>query len=366
MSFFSTFEASDDDEFSFMPSGIARDPDYLIDGSTFPYGEVTGLLNMARAAVGLTNMVVGSARNSTLARAADQANERADREEERRQEAEQRAFQAQAQAEAAQAAAEEARDACQATQAELEATREKLKLEEELRKLGIQPNREVTDEEVRIARLGVGYVNNKTNIGIVGRQNDGKSTLVNCFRGVDHNAPESAITGETETTRRSKAYPDSIHADVVWHDIPGGGTAHTSAWGYYYEQKLFAYDKLLLAHSSTLIEMDVQILKICKYRSQECVVVRTKADDHVRNCKRRCVYSTVEEARNDFIGQVRRDTEAKNAEAGGVRELSPAYTDYIVCEMGITQLVCGREPSSDPTEQVIDEEALLRRLHLIS
>lgn len=115
-----------------------------------------------------------------------------------------------------------------------------------------------------------------------------------------------------------------------------------------------------------MAQLAVKILKICKYRSQECIVVRTKADEHIRNCKRRCDYSTVDEARHDFVGQVRRDTEAKNAEAGEIRELSPAYTDYIVSEMGITQLVCGREQSRDPAEHVIDEDALLRRLNLIA
>lgn len=54
-----------------------------------------------------------------------------------------------------------------------------------------------------------------TNIGIIGDQNDGKSTLVNCFRGIAYNAPKSAITGKTEVTRRSAAYPDNRHIGVV-------------------------------------------------------------------------------------------------------------------------------------------------------
>jgi energy-coupling factor transporter ATP-binding protein EcfA2 len=98
-----------------------------------------------------------------------------------------------------------------------------------------------------------------TNIGVAGDQNDGKSTLVNCFRGVAHNAPESAMTGETEVTRRSAAYPDDRHIGVVWHDISGGGTTYNTAWGYYYNQKLFAYDKLVLAHSSTLSEVSISL-----------------------------------------------------------------------------------------------------------
>ncbi|KAJ4264381.1 hypothetical protein NW762_005579 [Fusarium torreyae] len=276
---------------------------------------------------------------------AREATRRAENEEKERKEAEKRASEA---------------------EAEKEATLERLKLEEELHKLGIPPSRVVSDEEIRTSRLDVSYVNNMCNIGVVGRQNEGKSTLVNCFRGLDHNAPGSAMTGKTEVTRKSTPYADNLHNGVVWHDISGGGTTQTTAWGYYYEQKLFAYDKLVLTHSSTLSELDVQILQVCKHRKQECIVVRTKADAHIRNCKRRCNHETIEKAREDFINQVRQDTIAKNEEAGKARELCPEYTDYIVSEMGIAQLVKGQAPSGDPYEQVIDEESLLRKLRLLS
>ncbi|KAG5752182.1 hypothetical protein H9Q70_005157 [Fusarium xylarioides] len=323
MSFFSTQDDSDDEGFTVRPTFFTVDLNELAGGGSpafdpnpqfqsqsngsdsevIGYDDIMRFFNIVRGAVGLANMIRGESRDETLAQAAHQANERAEREEERRREAEEQTSVAQAVALAAQAAAVVA-------QAEVEATQKRLKLVEELHRL--------------------------------------------------------AMTGETEVTRRSAAYPDDRHIGVVWHDISGGGTTYTTAWGYYYNQKLFAYDKLVLAHSSTMSELAVKILKICKYRSQECIVVRTKADEHIRNCKRRCDYSTVEEARHDFVGQVRRDTEAKNSEAGEIRELSPAYTDYIVSEMGITQVVCGMEQSRDPAEHVIDEDALLRRLNLIA
>lgn len=114
------------------------------------------------------------------------------------------------------------------------------------------------------------------------------------------------------------------------------------------------------------MQLAVKILKICKYRSQECIIMRTKADKHIQNCKRRCDYSTVDEARHNFISQVQRDTEAKNAEASEIRKLSLAYTDYIISKMGITQLVYSRQQSYNPTEHIINEDALLRRLNLIA
>ncbi|ENH72336.1 Interferon-inducible GTPase 5 [Fusarium oxysporum f. sp. cubense race 1] len=275
MSFFSTPDDSDDEGFTVRPTFFPIDLNELVGGGSpasnpnsqfqsqsngsdsevIGYDDIMRFFNIARGAVGLANMIRGEARHETLAQAAHQANERAEREEGRRREAEEQTSVAQAVALAAQDAAETAQAAAEAAQAEVKATQKRLKLVEELYRLGIEPDREVTDEEVRTARLGVGYVNDMTNIGVVGDQNDGKSTLVNCFRGVAHSAPESAMTGETEVTRRSAAYPDDKHIGVVWHDISGGGTTYTTAWRYYYNQKLFAYDKLVLAHSSTLSEI---------------------------------------------------------------------------------------------------------------
>ncbi|KAF9771736.1 hypothetical protein IL306_010613 [Fusarium sp. DS 682] len=318
--------------------------------------DIKMFLDITKSLLSLGSIILGQ--GGDVSRSVREINERLEREEQRRREAEEQTSEAQAAAEAAQTAAFVA-------QSENEATQEEMKHLRELWRLGIPPEREAADEEVVTARSSIGYVNGKTNIGVVGDQNVGKSTLVNCFRGIAHNTRDSAMTGEAETTMTSNAYRDDKHPNVVWHDVSGGGIPRTTAWQYYYDQKLFAYDKLILAHHSTLSEMNVRMLKVCKHREQECTVVRTKADEHIRNCKRRNSYETVEEARNDFINQVRRDTEAKNAEAGKVRQLAPAYKDYIVSEMGVMQLVCGRKQSSDPAEHVIDEQALLEKLELM-
>lgn len=93
-----------------------------------------------------------------------------------------------------------------------------------------------------------GYIN----VAVTGFQNAGKSTLVNRLRGKDHWDVDAAQTGEAETTTKAKAFHDLKHPNFVWHDIPGGGVANVKAWGYYYNQKLFAYDIVLVVHEATL------------------------------------------------------------------------------------------------------------------
>ncbi len=252
---------------------------------------------------------------------------------------------------------------------------------------GIDPDDIITNEDIRNARREVGYIDGCINTAVVGSQNEGKSTLINCLCGVEAGAEGSAEVGETEVTSVTTRYVDNIHEGFVWYDVPGSGVTSTRAWGYYEKLKLFAYDKIVLVHTATAkqachpsllvsrctnttnkvtppLQSDIQIMQLCKYRGQECIVVRTKADQHVRNCRRRKKYATVEEARADYICQVREDTRISNSEAAVVRDLSPEYTDYIVCEMGINQLVRSLPPSEDECEQVINERRFLEKLGL--
>ncbi len=124
-----------------------------------------------------------------------------------------------------------------------------------VRARGLEPDREITEEETRNAKLAVGYVVGQINIAVVGRQNEGKSSLVNSLRGIRPGHPHRAAVGEAETTKVAVAFKDETHTGVVWHDLPGGGTSNISAWGYYYDCKLYAYDKILLVHSSALSEV---------------------------------------------------------------------------------------------------------------
>lgn len=97
---------------------------------------------------------------------------------------------------------------------------------------------------------------------------------------------------------------------------------------------------------------------------QECIVVRTKADMHIGNCKRNKRHATVEAAREDYLGQVRKDTEAVRARTSKAKTLQVDFADFVVSEMSVRRLVAGDAPSEDPLEQVIDEERFLCQLGL--
>ncbi|KAL8394176.1 hypothetical protein RB595_002240 [Gaeumannomyces hyphopodioides] len=239
--------------------------------------------------------------------------------------------------------------------------RQEVNLQNRMRVIGFDPDRVISDEEIKSAREELGYVQGFSNIAIVGFQNAGKSSLCNSLRGVRHSDAAAAKVEESETTMKHDAYPDARHAGVVWHDLPGGGTQESKAFNYYYNLKLFAYDKLLLVHSSTLTELDIGILHVAKLREQPYVVARSKADLHIRNCKRTKGHATVRAAREDYLAQVRRDADATNSQAEevGVRELK--FRDHVVSEMGVRQVVMGEAPESE-FDEVIEEAELLGHL----
>ncbi len=51
------------------------------------------------------------------------------------------------------------------------------------------------------------------------------------------------------------------------YDLPGAGTQSVTAYGYYYSQKLFAYDKVILVHETTLTEVSLTVpMLVSDYR----------------------------------------------------------------------------------------------------
>ncbi|KAI1644214.1 interferon-inducible GTPase-domain-containing protein [Daldinia loculata] len=238
----------------------------------------------------------------------------------------------------------------------------KERYERELRELGVLPDRKITDADIKYARAVAGYEDGCVNIALIGSQGTGKSSLINSLRGLSHGDRDAAEVGDIETTLRRKKYRDS--KSIVWYDIPGSGTRNVSAWQYYYDNDLYIYDKIVFVHGKILTESDLRILKLCQYRKQEWVSVRSKADLHIWSYKRRRGMCPAE-ARQCYIDAVRSDTATYNArDENSVEDLKLSVKDYIVSDMGVLQLVTGSEPSEDPIEQVIDEAAFLEDLGL--
>jgi len=124
-----------------------------------------------------------------------------------------------------------------------------------MQRLGICPDRKVSEEEMHQAKVDIGYIFGRVNIGVVGVRGAGKSTMINCLRGVEAGDATAASVGEVENTVESTQYIDDRYSNNVYYDHPGGAVMNVTAWNYYYRQRLFAYDKLLLVHTDTPTEV---------------------------------------------------------------------------------------------------------------
>ncbi|KAI1803142.1 interferon-inducible GTPase-domain-containing protein [Daldinia bambusicola] len=247
---------------------------------------------------------------------------------------------------------------------------EKERYERELRDLGVPADSEtMIDAAIKDAREMAGYEESCVNIAVIGSPGAGKSSLVNSLRGLSRDDRGAAKVGEGTTTHpppwmRAK-YKDDYHKNVVWYDIPASETRNVSAFDYYLYNDLYIFDKIVFVHNTKLTKSDLRVLKLCQYRKQDWISVRSKADFQIWNCKRRKGIPLAE-ARQCYIDAVQADMAAYDDAQGEnmVPELKLSVKDYIVSEVGVLQLVTGSEPSDDPFEQLIDEAAFLEKLGL--
>ncbi|KAK4066217.1 uncharacterized protein Triagg1_8049 [Trichoderma aggressivum f. europaeum] len=228
---------------------------------------------------------------------------------------------------------------------------------------------DISPEDVEEAKRDINHDPDTVNIAVAGNANAGnmKSSLLNANRNLSNDSPDWAPTGGSEVTRHRHRYPDPAH-NCVWHDLPGAGTQSVTAFGYDYSQKLFAYDKVVLVHETTLTEVsltmpmlvsgnrqkrvfvinglpaqsDVRLLQVCRVFKQPCIVVRTKSDMHIYNYlkERRTPKRTPEEAREDFLSDVRQDVARfkEQAEASQARFV-PKFHDFVVSTAGVEAFV---------------------------
>ncbi|KAG9317834.1 P-loop containing nucleoside triphosphate hydrolase protein [Chiua virens] len=170
-------------------------------------------------------------------------------------------------------AAEEAR---KASEAKAEAER---RLKE-----GIQPVVTPTLEELTAAKKRIQYEEGRCHIAIVGISGSGKSSLVNAFRGLHGRDPRAAAAGVTETTLHLTRYADT-NSDYpfVWYDTPGAGTLKCPDWQYFNDQGLYVFDSIIVLSEKRLTLTDIAILMNARRFNIPTYIVRSKADQHIRN-----------------------------------------------------------------------------------
>ncbi|KAG2069332.1 hypothetical protein BDR04DRAFT_1078301 [Suillus decipiens] len=225
---------------------------------------------------------------------------------------------------------------------------------------GIQPLVTPTPEEVCTIKLLAEYREDLFHIAVAGIAGGGKSSLINAFRGL-HNKDiniGAAATGVTETTTAIARCPDpNVEYPYVWYDVPGAGTLKIPDWQYFNAQGLYIYDCIIVLIDNRFTMTDIAILTNCNRFKIPAYIVRSKADQHIRNLMEDKGYDAGDDqdgklyytARQQFIQETRQSVKdnLKNANM-------PDQRVYIVSNKTMLRVVKDEEP-----ENVIDEIDLL-------
>lgn len=125
------------------------------------------------------------------------------------------------------------------------------------------PDRLISEADIQTARDSVKYEKGgPLNVVLVGNRGVGKSTLVNCVRGLGPRDSGLAEVGEVNVTMECRKYDDLLRKGkpIVLYDMPGAGVTNCSAWDYYYVRNLFCFDMVVIVHETTLTEVCVCVL----------------------------------------------------------------------------------------------------------
>lgn len=247
-----------------------------------------------------------------------------------------------------------------------EATAAKEDAEKRLKE-GIQPVLTPTPQEILAAQAKIQYQENLFHFAVAGRAGGGKSSLVNAFRGMSNRAAGAARTGVTETTLTVGRYPDpDERCQHVWYDLPGAGTIRIPDWQYFNVQGLYVFDCIVVLFDNRFTHTDIAILLNCRRFKIPTYIVRSKADQHIRNIVKEMGYESDDEdadrsqrstlymaAREQLVDETRRNVKANLAEAK-----LPDQKVYVVSSSCLRAVAKGEQPS-----RVIDEIQLLSDLY---
>ncbi|KAG2135746.1 interferon-inducible GTPase-domain-containing protein [Suillus bovinus] len=229
---------------------------------------------------------------------------------------------------------------------------------------GIQPLVTPTPDEVRDNKLLAQYCEDRFHVAVAGMAGGGKSSLINAFRGLRNIDIGAAATGTNETTTDITRCPDpNAEYPYVWYDVPGAGTLEIPHWQYFNVQGLYIYDCIIVLFNDRFTEIDIAILNNCRHFEIPAYIVRSKADQHIRNIIKDMGYDSddnesedqeklYQAARQQFIQQTRQSVE-NNLEKAKI----PNKRVYIVSNKTMFGVVTGRRPKA-----VIDEIELLNDL----
>ncbi|KAI6040398.1 P-loop containing nucleoside triphosphate hydrolase protein [Pisolithus marmoratus] len=231
-------------------------------------------------------------------------------------------------------------------------------------KEGIQPVATPTVAELEAAKRRIQYKEGLLHFAVAGVSGGGKSSLINAFRGLRSREAGAAAVGVTETTRVFGRYTDpNPQHPLVWYDIPGAGTLKIPDWQYFNSQGLYVFDCIIVLFDNRFTMTDIAILSNCARFNIPAYIVRSKADQHIRNVMKEMGYDSdnendnlgmrdglYREARQHFIDETRKNVKSNLEDAN-----LPGRRVYIVANDTLLSIVKGEAP-----RKAIDEVELLR------
>ena len=332
--------------------------------------------NAAMRAQELTKAAANAAKEEA-AKLAQEAKEERERAQKMREDAERAMAAARGEAERAQEAADEQRREAEAGKAlaegvartAAEETRKAIEAKKDVERPleGIQPVVTPSPEELAAAKRRIQYREDCFHFAVAGTSGSGKSSLVNAFRGLRSQDAGYAAVGVTETTLQITRYADTNpNIPFAWYDIPGAGTLNCPDWQYFNEQGLYVFDFIIVLFDNRFTTTDIAILRNARRFNTPTYIVRSKADQHIRNIMREKGYDSegddeedvehrkklYEAARKQFIEETRKSVRA-NLENADL----PDQRVYIVSNTTLLSVVMAKMP-----KKTIDEVDLLKDL----
>ncbi|KAF9038192.1 immunity-related GTPases-like protein [Panaeolus papilionaceus] len=178
----------------------------------------------------------------------------------------------------------------------------------------------------------------------------GKSSLLNALRGLSPRDPGAARCGFNETTASVQGYPDPRNSNVVWYDVPGANTPSVQGWMYFAEQGLFVFNIMVVVFSDRFTETAGTLIDNANKCSIPSFLVRTKADQLIRNTQDDC-----DEPLSDQAAQQLVVTETRQMVLDNLARLDlPSQMVYIVSQFAMKGWV-----NNQDTASIIDEKKLL-------
>jgi predicted GTPase len=266
-------------------------------------------------------------------------------------------------AEAGRALAEEASRA--ATEEMRKAFEAKEEAERHLKE-GIQPIVMPSPEELETVKERVQYMEDYFHFAIAGVSGSGKSSLVNAFRGLRSKDDGAAAVGITETTLEMTRYPEANpEIPFVWYDVPGAGTFKCRDWQYFNDQGLYVFDCIIVLLDNRFTMTDIAILVNARRFNIPTYIVRSKADQHIRNVMIEMGYDSEGDAGSERRDELHRAArwqfieETRNTVKANLADASlPDQRVYIISNTTLLDLINKKMP-----KKMIDEVELLNDLY---